>query len=84
VQCVLEGREIEDVVKIDRKHVRKDDTAWVMKDDRLEIRKLDIVFQDAEHAYAREGLEDGDQVVTTSLSTVREGVSLRLKNTATE
>ena len=84
VQCILEGREIKDVVKIDRKHVRKDDTAWVMKDDRLEIRKLDIVFQDAEHAYAREGLEDGDQVVTTSLSTVREGASLRLKNSAAE
>lgn len=81
VQCVLEGREIGNVVKIDRKHVRKASTAWVMNDGRLEIRQLDIVFQDAEHAYVRDGLREGDQVVTTSLSSVREGASLRLKST---
>jgi RND family efflux transporter MFP subunit len=82
VQCVLEGREIENVVKIDRKHVRQDDTAWVMADGKLEIRQLEIVFQDAEHAYVREGLAGGDRIVTTSLSSVREGAPLRLKGTA--
>lgn len=80
VQCVVEGRLINDVVKIDREYVRKNDTAWVMKDGRLEIRPLDIVFMDAEFAYTREGLENGDQVVTTSLSRVREGAALRLKS----
>lgn len=80
VHCIVEGREIENVVKIDRRHVRKDNTAWVMKDGQLDIRQLDIVFQDAEHAYVRDGLEDGDQIVTTSLSSVREGASLRLKD----
>ena len=80
VHCVLEGREIENVVKVERKHVRKDDTAWVMKDGLLEIRQLEVVFQDAEHAYVRDGLKDGDQVVTTSLSSVREGAALRLKS----
>jgi len=79
VQCILEGKLIENVVRIDREHVRKNGTAWVMKDSHLEIRQLDVVFQDAEHAYVREGLEDGDQVVSTSLSTVREGAALRLK-----
>lgn len=79
VQCQLEGVMIENVVRIGREHVRKDETAWVMKDGRLEIRQLEIVFQDADHSYVREGLQDGDQVVTTSLSTVREGAALRLK-----
>lgn len=80
VQCLVEGREIKNVVRIDRRLVRKDDTAWVMKGGQLEIRQLDIVFQDSEHAYVRDGLVDGDQVVSTSLSSVREGASLRLKN----
>lgn len=80
VHCVLEGREIANVVKIDRRHVRKDNTAWVMKDGQLDIRQLEIVFQDGEHAYVREGLEEGDRIVTTSLSSVREGASLRLKD----
>ena len=80
VQCLVEGREIKNVVRIDRRLVRKDDTAWVMEGGQLEIRQLDIVFQDSEHAYVRDGLADGDQVVSTSLSSVREGASLRLKN----
>jgi RND family efflux transporter MFP subunit len=79
VQCIIEGRPIENAIRIDRDHVRKNGTAWVMKDSHLEIRQLDIVFQDAEYAYVRDGLEDGDQVVTTNLSSVREGAALRLK-----
>ena len=84
VHCSLEGREIENVVRIERKHVRKDDTAWVKKDGRLEIRQLEIVFQDTDHAYVRDGLYDGEQVVTTSLSSVREGAALRLKKAESE
>ena len=82
VQCVIEGKPIENAVRIGRDHVRKNESAWVMNDGRLEIRQLDIVFQDAEYAYVRNGLEDGDQVVTTSLATVREGAALRLKATS--
>lgn len=79
VQCLIEGNPIEDVVKIRREHVRKGDTAWVMQDGLLQIRPLDIVFQDAEHAYIGDGLEAGEQLVTSSLATVKEGVQLRVR-----
>ena len=42
----------------------------VMKDGKLEIRETKIVFRDADYAYIREGLDDGDEVVTTTLATV--------------
>jgi RND family efflux transporter MFP subunit len=80
VQCLLEGLPIENVVKIRRDYVRKKDTAWVMANGQLSIRPLDIVFQDSEYAYVRNGLSDGDQVVITSLATVKEGIQLRLKS----
>ena len=48
-----------------------------MKDDKLEVRETEIVFQDAGHAYVRTGLESGDEVVTTTLATVAEGIGLR-------
>ena len=38
-----------------------------------------MVFRDASHAYVGGGLEDGDRVVTTNLSTVADGASLRLE-----
>lgn len=74
----IEGREIEDVVRLSRRHLRRDDTTWVAADGKLEIRKLDVVFRDAEYAYVRTGLADGETVVTTTLATVSEGLPLRL------
>ena len=43
----------------------------------MEIREIDIIFRDAEYAYIREGLESGEEVVTSTLATVAEGVGLR-------
>ena len=56
IETEIEGRPIEDVVRLDRELVRDSDTVWVMKDGKLEIREVEIVFRDAEHAYIREGL----------------------------
>ncbi|MCO8121150.1 efflux RND transporter periplasmic adaptor subunit [Stieleria sp. TO1_6] len=77
IQTEIEGKPIEDVVRIDRGLVRDGDTVWVMKDDKLEIRETEIVFRDAEHAFIRSGLDHGDEVVVTTLATVANGVGLR-------
>jgi hypothetical protein len=77
INAQIEGRPIEDVVRLSREHVRDRGTVWVMKDDKLEIRETDIVFRDAEYAYVREGLSSGEEVVTTTLATVADGVGLR-------
>jgi hypothetical protein len=77
IETEIEGKPIEDVVRLPREFVRSQDTVWVMKDEKLEIRETEVVFRDAEYAYIREGLESGDEVVTTTLATVAEGVGLR-------
>ena len=77
VENHIDAREIEDVVRLNRDHLRQGETVWVMKDGKLQIRQVQIVFQDPNYAYIREGLSDGDQVVTTDLSTVVEGSELR-------
>jgi multidrug efflux pump subunit AcrA (membrane-fusion protein) len=79
VEARIQAEEIADVVRVDRDHVRKDDTIWLMDDERqLRVRKVEIVFRDAEHAYVASGLEDGDRVVETNLSVVTDGARLRL------
>ena len=84
IQTEIEGKPIREVVRIDRELIRDSDTVWVMKDNKLEIRETEIAFRDAEHAYVRQGLEDGDEVVVTTLATVAEGVGLRKVNEASE
>jgi multidrug efflux pump subunit AcrA (membrane-fusion protein) len=84
IQIDIEGRPITDVVRLDRRYLRDDDTVWVMIDGKLEIRDTEVIFRDAEHAYIREGLETGDEVVTTTLATVAEGIALRKVSEASE
>jgi len=77
LEAEIQGIPIEDVVRIPREYVREQDTVWVMKDNKLEIRETSIAFRDADYAYINDGLEDGDEVVTTTLATVADGVGLR-------
>lgn len=79
VQAEIEGRPLEDVVRLDRHLVRRDNTVWVMEDRRLAIRDVDIVVRDEDYAYIREGLGDGDQVITNDLASVVSGARLRLE-----
>ena len=84
VETMIQGKELNDVVRVNRDYLRADETIWVKQGDSLSIRELDIQFQDAEYAYITSGLSGGEEVITTNLSTVSEGAALRLENTSTE
>ena len=77
IETHIIGRPLEDVVRIEREYVRDKDTVWVMKDSKLEIRSVEIVFRDAKYAYISSGLANDDEVVTTNLATVASGIPLR-------
>ncbi|MDT0643776.1 efflux RND transporter periplasmic adaptor subunit [Zunongwangia sp. F363] len=77
VEAQMIGEEIEDVARINRDLVRSNQTVWVMKKGKLVIRKVEILLSDADYAYISKGLEEGELVVTTNLSTVAEGLDLR-------
>jgi RND family efflux transporter MFP subunit len=69
VNVRLEGQQLNNVVVIDRAHLRNDDIVWVMNDaDRLDVRDVSVVFRGKRHAYVDEGLDDGDRIITTNLS----------------
>ena len=78
VEARIEGEEIADVIRLDRDLVRQEDTVWVMEGDTLSIRDVDIRFRDDRFAYVESGLESGERVVTTNLTTVSDGAPLRL------
>ncbi len=80
----IECSPIDDVVRLPRDHIHEKETVWVMAGDKLEIRTAEIAFRDSEYAYIRNGLDDGDEVVVTTLATVADGVLLRKVGTASQ
>jgi RND family efflux transporter MFP subunit len=82
VETGIIGKEVHDVIRLNRDYVRKGQTVWVMVDGKLDIREVDILLTDAEYAYISKGIEDGEQIVTTNLATVVDGAPLRLEENA--
>ena len=80
VETRIAGREIVGALKLPRPLLRQNDTVWLMREGALAIQPVTVVFQDADFVYVDSGLEPGDQVVTTNLATVRDGIRLRLRS----
>lgn len=78
VEATIPTRRLDHVFRVNRDYVRDDDTIWLLENDSLRIRDVDVVFRDATYAYVDRGLADGDSIVTTNLSTVSDGAPLRL------
>jgi RND family efflux transporter MFP subunit len=83
VEVRVQGRVLQDVVRLERALLRADDTVWVKEDGKLTIRKVSVVFRDATHAFISDGLNTGDRVVVTNLATIAEGIALRDADEAT-
>ncbi|GHA49597.1 hemolysin D [Salinimicrobium marinum] len=77
VEAEVQAREIEDVVRLNRDYLRTNQTVWVNEDGELSIREVEVILTDAKYVYISQGLEQGEEVVTTNLSVVSEGVKLR-------
>jgi len=80
VKAKIFGVETSDVITIPRKAVRGANDIYLIDENRkLNVAAVEIIRSDAENIYISAGLEDGQKVVLTKLTTAVNGMSLRLK-----
>lgn len=84
VEVDIQANKLDNVVRLSRDYIRSNETVWVMKEGKLEIREVDIVLTDNDYAYIHKGLEEGEQIVITDLSTVSNGIGLRTRSEGSE
>jgi RND family efflux transporter MFP subunit len=84
LEVSIEGKKLSDVVRLPSDLVRSKNTVWVMNDGKLDIRDVEVVMSDGAWSYIGEGLETGDEVVTTDLASVRDGAPLRTSGESAE
>ncbi|MBI1317356.1 MAG: efflux RND transporter periplasmic adaptor subunit [Candidatus Hydrogenedens sp.] len=79
LRAVIEGREVEDSLLLDRRLLHEGNKVWVMNaQDALEIRELDIAYRGLEQVLALGGVEHGERVVTSGIAAPAEGMPLRV------
>lgn len=77
VEAELQGDTIRDVIRLNRNYLRNNNTVWVMENEQLSIKDVEVKLTDAHYAYISSGLENGAKVVTSNISTVTDGIPLR-------
>jgi len=78
VQVSVPGANLAKVAIVPRQAVHDDDTVWLADaEDRLRIRKVDILRREREVVLISSGLEAGERIVLTNLSGAADGMLLR-------
>lgn len=73
----LFSRLLTDSYKIESQYLLDNDSIWVVNDNTLYKRQLDIIFQGREFDWASAGIEAGDQLLTSKLGTITQGTKVR-------
>ncbi|MHC5077338.1 MAG: hypothetical protein ACYTFM_13065, partial [Planctomycetota bacterium] len=72
------GNVVKNIAVIPRDALREGDNVWLVNNDRLHVKKLNVARADTEYAYITDGIEDGALLVTSSLEYAIDGMMVRL------
>ena len=85
VRAEVEGTGIDAGVSIDRGNIHDGGNVWLMDEDGLlDIRKVSITFRNRDQVIIRDGIDNGERIVTSSLSSPIAGIPLRLAGNVDE
>ncbi|MBO2676394.1 efflux RND transporter periplasmic adaptor subunit [Shewanella algae] len=80
VNAVIKGRTVDGLVKLPRYMVRNQHVAVVDKDNKIEMRHVNVVRTDLEYVYIKDSLKDGERISKTNLNNMTNGQLVRIAN----
>jgi hypothetical protein len=72
------GNTVADLIPVPRHAIHEGGRLWIERDGELRVVSVGITRTDREYAYVASGLEDGAQVILTSLDAVTDGMKVRV------
>ena len=77
VSVEIAGKQVDELFLLPRESVHKDNTVYVVKNEKIQIRSVDILRRIGNQVYVKKGLSDGDMVVTLFSGVAIEGMRVR-------
>ena len=77
VEVLIKGKTLKNAVAVPRHAVHNANHVWVVENERLYIRPLEIARTDEDYAYAVSGLDDTVDIVVSALDTVTNKMKVR-------
>ncbi len=79
VTLSIQGQTIRNTIALPRRCARDGNTVWIARDGRLEVVPLDILWKNEQMLFVRSGVKPGDQVIVSELSSVVDGMAIRVE-----
>jgi hypothetical protein len=81
VRAEIAGITLDSGYKIDRANLHDNNTVWLMDEDgRLDIRQVEVIYKERDRVIVKSGIEDGESLVVSALSSPIVGTPLRLND----
>jgi len=77
VEVLIQGKVLKNAVAVPRDAIRSRNQVWLVNENTLHVKSLDIVRFEKEFAYVTSGLPDQAVIVVSSLDTVVDGMRVR-------
>ena len=85
VRVEIEGRMVGEVIRLNRDLLRDGDNVWILTpENTLAIRPVEVFYRGVETVLIRNGIEPGEQIITTDLATPVEKMPLRTRDETPE
>jgi len=78
VRLEIQGRRLENVIRLPRAALRDNDTVWTVQNSTLAIRRAEVAWRDTDWVLVSGGLASGDTVVTSELAAPIDGMPVTL------
>jgi multidrug efflux system membrane fusion protein len=76
-EVLIQGKMLENALAVPRDAIHEGNKVWIVKNDLLHIKSLDIVRADRDFAYAKASVDQNATIVISSLDAVMEGMKVR-------
>jgi len=83
-EVLIHGKTLKNAFAIPREAIHEGNQVWIVNDNALHIRTLDIVRKDRQSVYITSETESQLDVITSSLDAVTEGMKVRIETDLTE
>ncbi len=80
VRTAIHGETLQQIIQIPRSTLRGSDQVWVVEEDRLRIRTVEVLRAHRDSVVIREGsgLDSGDLIVTSAVEAATDGMAVRM------
>tara|TARA_R110001592_G_scaffold27763_26_gene102947 strand:+ start:645 stop:1892 length:1248 start_codon:yes stop_codon:yes gene_type:complete len=76
VPVTLIGKTLKNAARVEQSYVREDNTVWAMRNGKLAIQPVTIVYKDRDYAYITDGLEQDTDIITSNIITPVDGMDI--------